>query len=262
MKVKTIPNPFRPGVGHEPKSTSSRPSLPQHARHCPVLEAGSALGFLVYPALLDTETYEVTRTTPSQYRLTLYEGPKGGVAEPLFSAMYSVVMGATSAREDEIVMHRQVAGLDDKAVEMLIQALIVPTHFGTPTGGVGLRGSTFFRTEEGWDTVFTSILNHVDPPVVPMLSVRVETDWFSQDTEFRYILQPGDVMQISASTPIGQVFFIPREETVLEDATPQDIANFHRSAAEFQASKAPHQTASPFGMSFSPYYKQQQKGRS
>ena len=262
MKATMIPNPFRPGVGLRPRSTASRPLLSQHARHCPVLEAGSALGYLIYPALLDTETFEVSRPSPTQYRITLYEGPKGASAQPVFSALYAVVPGATSARAEDIAILRDGVGLDADKVELLVEAFVVPSHFGTPAGGVGLRGAVFFRTPEGWDTVYTSVLNHIDPPVIPVLSVRVETDWFSHDSEFRYVFQPGQMLQISATTPVGQVFFVPREDTALEDGTPADIEAFHKAAADFQTTKVKHQTASPFGMAFSPYYKQQQKGSS
>ena len=33
--------------------------LPQHARHCPVLEAGSSVGFLVYPPLEPFESFYI-----------------------------------------------------------------------------------------------------------------------------------------------------------------------------------------------------------
>ena len=51
MEVRTFSNAGRPGVGMRPKREAQRPLLPQHARHCPVLESGSALGYMVYPPL-------------------------------------------------------------------------------------------------------------------------------------------------------------------------------------------------------------------
>ena len=56
MEVRTFPNTRRPGTGLPPKRESSRPLLPQHARHCPVLEAGSMLGFMVYAPLEPKES--------------------------------------------------------------------------------------------------------------------------------------------------------------------------------------------------------------
>ena len=59
MEVRIFPNLDRPGVGLRPKRESQRPFLPQHSRHCPVLEAGSGLGYLVYPPLAKNEAYHV-----------------------------------------------------------------------------------------------------------------------------------------------------------------------------------------------------------
>ena len=59
MEVRLFPNARRPGVGLKPRRDSQRPFLPQHARHCPVLEAGSSLGFLVYPPLTPEESYSL-----------------------------------------------------------------------------------------------------------------------------------------------------------------------------------------------------------
>ena len=50
---------MRPGTGLKPRREAQRPLLPQHARHCPVLEAGSALGYLVYPPLERIESFYV-----------------------------------------------------------------------------------------------------------------------------------------------------------------------------------------------------------
>ena len=56
MDVRIYPNSRRPGVGLAARREGSRPLLPQHARHCPVLEAGSALGFMVYAPLEPKES--------------------------------------------------------------------------------------------------------------------------------------------------------------------------------------------------------------
>ena len=59
MEVRLFPNLMRQGVGMKPRREAPRPLLPQHARHCPVLEAGSALGFLVYPPLEQIESFHI-----------------------------------------------------------------------------------------------------------------------------------------------------------------------------------------------------------
>ena len=43
MEVRIFSNSYRPGVGLKPRREPQRPLLPQHARHCPVLEAGEGL---------------------------------------------------------------------------------------------------------------------------------------------------------------------------------------------------------------------------
>ena len=72
------------------------------------------------------------------------------------------------------------------------RAFIVPEDMGTPPGALSLRGATNFQTPSGWDTVYTPIFNMIDRPVAPMLVVRVETDWYAHETEFRYVLEPGE----------------------------------------------------------------------
>src|SRR5207249_8921217 len=89
---------------------------------------------------------------------------------------------------------------------------IVPEDMGTPPGALSLRGATNFQTPPGWDTVYTPIFNMIDRPVAPMLVVRVETDWYAHETEFRYVLQAGEGVSGSHTMPIGQVVFVPRED--------------------------------------------------
>ena len=75
---------------------------------------------------------------------------------------------------------------------------------GTPPGAIALRGATNFQTPSGWDTVYTPIFNMIERPVAPMLVVRVETDWYAHETEFRYVLQAGEGITVDHSIPIGQ----------------------------------------------------------
>ena len=39
----------------------------------------------------------------------------------------------------------------------------------------------------------------IERPVAPMLVVRVETDWYAHETEFRYVLQAGEGMSVDHS---------------------------------------------------------------
>jgi hypothetical protein len=89
-------------------------------------------------------------------------------------------------------------------VLLMASMFIVANDLGTPAGAVTLRGAWNFQTPPGWDTVYTPIFNMIERPVAPMLVIRVETDWFVHDTEFRYVLQPGEAISASYNMPIGQ----------------------------------------------------------
>jgi hypothetical protein len=45
------------------------------------------------------------------------------------------------------------------------------------------------------------IFNMIERPVAPMLIVRVETDWYAHETEFRYVLQAGEGITVEHSIP-------------------------------------------------------------
>ena len=63
----------------------------------------------------------------------------------------------------------------------------------------------------------------IERPVAPMLVVRVETDWYAHETEFRYVLQPGEGIHGAHNLPIGQVFFVPRERVTMRDCTEDEL---------------------------------------
>src|SRR5262245_3637131 len=72
MEVSLFPNTRRPGVGLKPRREAQRPLLPQHSRHCPVLEAGSAAGFMVYAPLEPRESYYVEYVGDGRYKFGYY----------------------------------------------------------------------------------------------------------------------------------------------------------------------------------------------
>ena len=63
---------------------------------------------------------------------------------------------------------------------------------------------------------------------MPMLVIRVETDWYPHETEFRYVLQPGEGINCVQNIPIGQVFFVPREEITVRDCNEEEIATIRQ----------------------------------
>lgn len=253
MEVRIFPNTRRPGVGQRPKREGTRPLLPQHARHCPVLEAGSALGFMVYPSLEPRESAAIEYEGDGRYRFTYYVQPQNGQPTPIFSVTMSLPIGSIGMMKEEV----QFVGapmLSREAALAVARVLLVPEDMGTPPGAVALRGNANFQTPAGWDTVYSPILNMIERPVAPMLVVRVETDWYAHETEFRYVLQAGEGLTLSHSVPIGQVFFVPREEVTLRDGTAEELEAFQKSQQEFYQHKAAAAQKTPYGLTVSPHY--------
>jgi hypothetical protein len=261
MQVRLFPNLVRPGVGQKPRSESQRPLLPQHARHCPVLEAGSALGFLVYPALEPNERFSIEYEGDGRYKfLYLLSSPKGKW-EKIFSLAITLPLGSIGMIKEEVTFTMRNPPISKEAAAAMSRAFIVPEDLGTPPGALALRGATNFQTPAGWDTVYSPILNMIERPMAPMLVVRVETDWYSHETEFRYVLQPGEGISGDHSMPIGQVFFVPREEVTLRDCTEEEVAEIRKSQVEFFTEKAASKLTTPYGLQYSPHYSKQSRSQ-
>lgn len=257
MEVRLFPNMHRPGVGMKPRRESQRPLLPQHSRHCPVLEAGSGLGYLVYPALEPSESYHIEYQGDGRFRFMYFVNRSGGPWAPVFSVTLTLPMGTIGMfKEDVAFMTKKPPMSRDQALQ-LARALIVPEDFGTPPGAVALRAATNFQTPEGWDTVYTPVFNMIDRPVAPMMVVRVETDWYPHVTEFRYVLQPGEGIPGSHNTPIGQVVFVPREEISMRDCTKEEVTKISETMKKFFKEKEGLKQTTPFGLTYSPHYVRQ-----
>ena len=254
MEVRLFPNTVRPGVGLRPRREAQRPLLPQHARHCPVLEAGSSLGFLVYPALQPNESFHIEYQGEGKYRFVYYVNPTGEKWEGVLAVTVSLPVGGIGIfKEDVKFLTREPTTTKENAL-LMARAFIVPEDLGTPPGGLSLRGAWNFQTPRGWDTVYTPIFNMIERPIAPMLVVRVETDWFPHQTEFRYVLAPGEGITGSHSMPIGQVVFVPREEVTLRDCSQDELASIHAAIAEFLREKGAFKITSAYGVPYSPLY--------
>lgn len=259
MEVTLFPNPRRPGVGLRPKKEAQRPLLPQHARLCPVLEAGSSLGALVYPPLEESEQYQIGYDGEGVYQFGYAVNPTGTKWEQVFTITYRLAVGGIGLRKEEVQLFvPETPGFKETALA-IARMLIVPDDMGTPAGAATLRGAYNFQTSPGWDTVYTSIINNIERPVAPMLTIRVETDWHVHDTEFRYVLSDGETISVSHNLPIGQVFFVPREEVTFRDGTEQEIAQRQETSSAFYTEKATLKKSTPYGLQYSPLY--QQKSR-
>jgi hypothetical protein len=81
------------------------------------------------------------------------------------------------------------------------------------------------------------------------------------ESEFRYVLQPGEGISASRTMPIGQVFFVPREEITLTDATPEELQAMQAADEEFGRKKAADQVNTPYGLPYSPHYLKESRAR-
>jgi hypothetical protein len=94
-----------------------------------------------------------------------------------------------------------------------------------------------------------------------MLVVRVETDWYAHETEFRYVLQAGEGITVDHSIPIGQVCFVPREEITMRAATAEELKAFEESRQEFNHHKAAASQKTSYGLTYSPHYLRQSRAQ-
>jgi hypothetical protein len=253
MDVCLLPNSRRPGVGLKPKREGTRPLLPQHARHCPVLEAGSALGFMVYAPLEPKESLYLEYEGDGRYKFVYYLQTQDGHRTPIFQVTMSLPVGGVGMIKEEVTFVGAPM-LSREAALAVARVFLVPEDMGTPPGAIALRGATNFKTPAGWDTVYTPIFNMIERPIAPMLVVRVETDWYAHETEFRYVLQSGEGMSVDHSIPIGQVMFVPREEIALRSGTDEEFKAFEESKQEFGRNKAAATQTTSYGLAYSPHY--------
>ena len=258
MDVRLIPNSRRPTAGLKPKREGTRPLLPQHARHCPVLEAGSAMGFMVYAPLEPKESLYLEYEGEGRYKFVYYLKTQDGKPTPIFQITMSLSMGGVGMVKEEVTFIGAPL-LPREAALAVMRVFLVPEDMGTPPGAIALRGATNFQTPKGWDTIYTPIFNNIERPVAPMLVVRVETDWYAHETEFRYVLQAGEGITVEPSIPIGQVLFVPREDVNLLDATADDLKAFNEAKLEFAKHKATSTQTTSYGLQYSPHYLRQSR---
>ena len=260
VEVTVLPNRFRPGIGLPPSRVAQRPWLPQHARHCPVLEAGSALGCLVYPPLRLDEALQILYAH-SKYQVTYFRERKPGQWDDVFQMTFSLATGGGSYNLDLAHQGRQRAA-DRRRGERSL-------HGGDPAAALrparGRRGPARLgrlphARRAGTPSTAPSSTRSARR-VLSCLSVRVETDWYAHGTEFRYVLQPGDMFHVTATQPIGQVFFVPREEIALRDGSQEELAEFNRERDAFDQEKAADQLTAPYGLRYSPLYQKRRQGK-
>jgi len=262
MEVIVYPHLSRPGVGLRPRRESQRPLLPQHARHCPVLEAGSGLGFMVYAPLEPEEAFQVEYQGDGRYEFQYFLRAPGAVKwQTIFTYAAALPIGSVGMFRETVTFGVPNPPITRSEALQFVRVFFSPEDLGTPPGAITLRGATNFRTPEGWDTVYTPVLNTIERPVAPMLVVRVETDWYVHESEFRYVLQPGEGITGTHTMPIGQVMFVPREDVALRDATDEEIVGIRESQKHFADVKAGHKLTTRYGLQYSPHYAQESRAR-
>ena len=216
------------------------------------------MGFMVYAPLEPKESLYLEYEGDGRYKFVYYLTTQDGVRTAIFQVTMSQSAGAVGMVKEEVTFVGTPM-LSREAALAVMRVFLVPEDMGTPSGAIALRGATNFRTATGWDTVYTPIFNNIERPVAPMLVVRVETDWYAHETEFRYVLQSGEGLTLEHSIPIGQVMFVPREEITLLDATADDVAAFEADRHEFAKRKSTAVQTTSYGLSYSPQYLRQSR---
>jgi hypothetical protein len=234
--------------------------LPQHSRHCPVLEAGSAAGFMIYAPLEPQESFHVSYDGDGVYKFVYYAQLKDGKTTPIFAVTMTLPLGGIGVLKEDVQILSPAAVTREAALAVM-RVFLVPEDMGTPAGALALRGAYNFKTAAGWDTIYTPIFNMIERPVAPMLIIRVETDWHVHDTEFRYVLQPGEGISVSQSIPIGQVLFVPREEITFRDSSERETERLRAQQAEFRTQKIAAAQKTPYGLTVSPHYLRESRAR-
>jgi len=158
MEVRLFPNSARPGVGQSRGEKGQRPLLPQHARHCPVLESGQRMGFLVFPPLEPYESYYNGYEGDGRYQFIYYLAPPGKSPQAMFTITNRDAIGSIGAmRETSSSITRTCPSIASSALLMLRQ-LIVPQDLGTPPARWRCARRRF-PDAAGWTRVYTTRLH-------------------------------------------------------------------------------------------------------
>jgi hypothetical protein len=75
------------------------------------------------------------------------------------------------------------------------------------------------------------------------------------------VLQPGEGISGQRTMPIGQVFFVPREEITLRNCTEAELAAMKQADDEFSRGKEANQVTTPYGIPYSPHYLKESRAR-
>jgi hypothetical protein len=189
----------------------------------PALDAAAKTGFLVYPPLHPHESVEVRLLDTGSFAFTLrVKGPRGTDA-PVFTVRIGGSAGWGGLGNHEVLFIDEKADVDAELIGQLMGAMTTNVMPGT-VGQFGLLGAYNFITPEGWNSVCMGTINRPRADGIPVLNCLVESDWYPQNTEFRYGFKRGEFIQVTHDTPLGQVLFVPREAVQLVEVADEQAA--------------------------------------
>jgi hypothetical protein len=215
---------------------------------------------MVYAPLEPKESLYLEYEGDGRYKFVYYLQTQDGKPTPIFQITMSLPVGGVGMVKEDVTFVGAPM-LSREAALAVGRVFLVPEDMGTPPGAIALRGATNFQTPSGWDTVYAPIFNMIERPVAPMLVVRVETDWYTHETEFRYVLQAGEGISVEHSIPIGQVFFVPREQITMRACTSEELKALEAARQEFSRQKAAASQKTSYGLTYSPHYIRQSRAQ-
>ncbi|PKN83112.1 MAG: hypothetical protein CVU47_00460 [Chloroflexi bacterium HGW-Chloroflexi-9] len=258
LEVGVVSAGLRGGLGRHPTHENRRAWLPQQTRFCPVVEDVHRFGALLYPPLAPTESAQVVMRDRGEMLITFYVADELGQRLPAFTAR----IGAGEPGDIDgaaITLTEHSGAYDEASARTLLTALFAGAN--APPGVIGIRSAYLFVTPDGVDTVVTSLFNDIVRPLVTPLTTRVQTDGESQVLACWYVLKPGLTFSIVGDAPIGQAFFLPREEILSRDASPVEEQQFVETQEQYWAERATKAKTTGYGATFTYHYRDHQKAR-
>ena len=260
MEVRLLPNSRRPGVGLAPRREASRPLLPQHARHCPVLEAGSALGFMVYAPLEPKESLYVEHEGDGRYRFVYYLQTQDGKPTPIFQVTMSLSVGGVGMVKEEVTFVGAPM-LSREAALAVARVFLVPEDMGTPAGRHRPA-----RRDELPDTIGLGHGLHADLQhdraaggADAGRSGRNRLVRARDRVPLRAAGGRGDYRRAQHSDRTG--LLRPREEITMRPCTKRGGDAIEASRQEFNRHKAAAVQKTSYGLSYSPHYLRQSRAQ-
>lgn len=217
MLVKVVPNYRRPGVGREPERSSLPDEVCAPAAVRDALEAATHTGVLVYPPLHPDESVTVEFMETGDFLFTLSTQVEGGVWVPAFQLRVGGSAGWGGLGNTDITYIAPRTDLTEADVHALFAAMTTNIMPGS-AGQFGFLAAHNFVTPDGWDTLCLRLVNRPRGDGIPSMNCLVETDWYPQNTEFRFAFERGESITFTHDTALGQVVFLPRWALRLIDA--------------------------------------------